>query len=366
MKIYAKAADIADDLKLDKKTCEDTDRLLEAYPMLIPDYYYQLIDFDNPQDPIRKMAIPNPAEWDLDGSFDTSNEGANTVLPGLQHKYKETAMILSTNQCAMYCRHCFRKRLVGLDSDELAEHLGEIFAYITDHKEISNVLVSGGDAFLNSNATLKTYLQALSQIDHLDFIRFGTRTPVVWPQRISEDPDLVALLKAYNKKKQIIVVTQFNHSQEVTPEAKAAIDALHEAGIPVRNQTVLMKGINDDPQVLGQLLKDLTAMGVFPYYVFQCRPVTGVKNAFQVPLKKAVEIVEGAKKLQNGLGKSFRYCMSHPQGKIEILGTLPDDRMVFKFHETADPEKDNGRIFTMPIADDQAWLGDDIPQPDQA
>lgn len=362
MKTYITASDIAKDMHFNEENIKEMDTLLESFPMLIPEYYYRLIDFDNPKDPIKKMCIPNVREFDLDGSFDTSNEEGNTVLPGLQHKYQQTAMILSTNRCAMYCRHCFRKRLVGLDSGELANHLDDIFAYIEKHEEISNVLVSGGDAFLNSNKTIERYLESLSKIDHLDFIRFGTRTPVVWPQRITEDPELIELLAKFNKEKQILVVTHFNHSQEITPESKAAIDALRSADIPVRNQTVLLKGVNDDPEVLGMLLKNLTSIGVFPYYVFQCRPVTGVKNSFQVPLKRAVVVVEDAKKMQNGIGKAFRYCMSHPEGKIEILGNLPDGKMAFKFHEAADLDGDNGRMFTMSVEDDQAWLGDDIPK----
>ncbi len=358
MKTYEIAEDIAKDLNLCEQGIKEMNKLLEEFPMRIPDYYYSLIDFDDLDDPIMKMSIPTKMEWDPNGSFDTSGEQYNTRISGLQHKYRQTAMILTTNQCAMYCRHCFRKRLVGLSSEEIAKHLDAIFSYIEEHKEINNVLISGGDAFMNSNKTIERYLKRLTAIEHLDFIRFATRTPVTYPQRITNDPELIELLREYNEKKPLMVVTQFNHSNEITEESKAAIDALSEGNIPVKNQTVLLAGVNDDPDVLGELLKKLTSISVFPYYVFQCRPVTGVKSHFQVPIKHGLKVVEGAKKLQNGIGKSFRYCMSHPTGKIEILGEAPSGEVLFKYHETKNPEKDNGRIFSQELSDSQAWLNE--------
>lgn len=355
--IYKRAEDISKDLNLDNSQIKKMNTILDDYPMQIPEYYYSLIDFEDPDDPIKKMSIPTISEFDSDGSFDTSGEGDNTILSGMQHKYLETALVLSTSKCAMYCRHCFRKRLVGLTDEEVVDHLGEIVEYIEEHTEISNVLVSGGDSFMNSNRVLEKYLSKLTDIPHLDFIRFGTRMPVVDPARISEDPELIELFKEYGKKKQLIVVTQFNHPREITEESIKAIQALRDVNVEVRNQTVLLGGINDDPEVLGELLKKITSIGVFPYYVFQCRPVTGVMNTFQIPLKRGVEIVEAAKSIQNGLGKSFKYCLSHPMGKIEILGAMPNGEYAFKFHETKDME-DNGRIFTMDLDDDQGWLYD--------
>ncbi len=354
---FKRAEDISSYIGLDEKEVESMNNLLDDYPMLITDYYFSLIDFDDPDDPIRKMCIPSTLEFNRDGSFDTSGESDNTILPGMQHKYHETALVLSTNKCAMYCRHCFRKRLVGLTTEEVVDHLDEIVDYVNEHKEISNILVSGGDSFMNSNKVLEKYLDKLTGIDHLDFIRFGTRIPVVLPSRISEDQELLEILGKYSRKKQLIVVTQFNHPSEITKEAIKAIQALRDANIEVRNQTVLLGGVNDDPKVLGNLLKSLTSIGVFPYYVFQCRPVKGVVNNFQVPIKRGVEIVEEAKSFQNGLGKSFRYCLSHPSGKIEILGIMPDGQVAFKYHETKDL-KDNGRIFTMDLDDETGWLDD--------
>lgn len=358
---YKSAQDIACFLGLGEGEVRALEALLDQFPMRIPEYYFSLIDPGDPNDPIKKMCIPTNVELDPDGSFDTSGEGDNTVLPGLQHKYRQTALILSTNRCAMYCRHCFRKRLVGLTTEEVAEHLGEIAAYIRENTDINNVLVSGGDAFLNDNQTLERYLKALTPIPHLDYIRFGTRTPVVSPDRIYADEELLALLRQYGADKQLMVVTQFNHPRELTGEARRAVRCLTEAGVAVRNQAVLLQGVNDDPETLGTLLRALTAFGVFPYYVFQCRPVTGVKNNFQVPIRRGLQIIEGAKAYQSGLGKAFRYCLSHPTGKIEVIGELSPGQVLFKYHEAKYPE-DNGRMFTMDIGEDQTWLYDLPPR----
>jgi KamA family protein len=332
--------------------------IIDKYPMAITPYYLSLIDKENPDDPIRKMCIPTLDESLFGGVEDTSGEGENTVLPGLQHKYKQTALILSTNQCAMYCRHCFRKRMVGTDTDEIIRNFPDIVEYIASHEEITNVLISGGDAFLNSNLVIWRYLDELTKIDHLDFIRFGTRTPVVIPQRISGDEELLGILSEFAAKKQIYVVTQFNHASEVTDQAVGAIRALLACGIVVKNQTVLLRGVNDSSEVLGALLKKLTACGIVPYYVFQCRPAAGVKSLFQVPISEGYEIVRGAKALQNGQGKCIKYCMSHPQGKIEMLGPM-DGSMLFQFHQAKDPAE-LGRVFSVPLRTGQGWLDENL------
>ncbi len=344
--------------------------ILNHFPMRIPRYYFNLIDWEaGDRDPIFRHCIPSIQETSLTGSFDTSGEGSNTKLPGLQHKYGPTALILSTSRCAMYCRHCFRKRLVGEDAE--GETHGELAAqveYIKAHPELNNLLISGGDSFLNSTAKIRRYLEAFCAIDHLDILRFGTRTPVSFPMRITEDPELIALLKEYSQKKRIYVVTHYNHPREMTPESKKSIELLTDAGVVVRDQTVLLNGINSDAETLATLLRDLTKAGVIPYYVFQCRPVTGVKQQFQVPLLQGYQVVQEAKDQQNGFGKSFRYIMSHETGKIEILGPLtgkknPDGTttMLFKYHQAREAE-DAGRIFTVDLTDDQTWLDDEIPK----
>lgn len=350
------ADELKEPLHLDDIQKNRLDEILKKFPMSIPQYYLSLIDWNHfEQDPIRKMCIPSIEETDLSGDFDTSGESDNTVMTGLQHKYHETALILSTHECAMYCRHCFRKRLVGLSTEETTGNIDEMAEYVRSHPEISNVLISGGDAFLNSNRILEYYLKIFSEIPHLDLIRFGTRTPVVLPMRIYDDPELLTLLEKYNQQKQIYVVTQFNHPNELTDQAKKAIYALQKTGVILKNQTVLLKGVNDSGIVLGTLLKKLVAFGVVPYYIFQCRPVTGVKNQFQVPVAEGYKIVEKAKSMQNGQGKCIRYIMSHRTGKIEILGPGKDGEMLLKYHQ-AKNDQDIGKIFSRLFTPQQTWL----------
>ena len=334
--------------------------IIDRYPMSIPRYYLSLINRDDPDDPIRKLCVPSILETDMSGSFDTSGEASNTVINGLQHKYKQTAMYLSTNRCAMYCRHCFRKRLVGVvNDDEINKNFDDVVNYVRIHEEITNVLVSGGDSFMNSNEKIRKILDEFMKIDHIDFIRFGTRIPVVLPQRIYEDDELLDILQNYNNIKQIYVVTHFNHPNEITEESNRAVEALRNIGIVVRNQTVLLKGINDNPDTMTDLMNSLTKIGVTPYYIFQCRPVSGVKNQFQVPFKKAVRIIDETKSKLSGISKSFKYAMSHTTGKIEIVGNLSEDEIIFKYHQ-AKYTKNQGRIMIIKVEDNQAWLPEKI------
>ncbi len=353
-----KTQDLLELLPMIPKEQQQMTEILERYPMSVTPYYLSLINFDDPGDPIRKMAIPSIEETDMSGSFDTSGEAQNTVVEGLQHKYAETAMMLSTNLCAMYCRHCFRKRMVGLSDEEIATQFDGMVNYIKSHTEITNVLISGGDALMNTNRWLDHMLSILVKVDHLDNIRIASRMPVVMPSRISEDEELLSLLDKYNRQKQLFVVTQYNHPTELSEQSVAAVKAIQKTGVPVKNQTVLMKGVNDDPAVLSALLRGMVSHGIDPYYIFQCRPVTGVKNQFQLPLKKGIEVVEKAKATQNGLGKCFKYAMSHVSGKLEIVGMLNDDEMLFKYHEAADPAN-LGKLFTRKLSDGQTWLDDD-------
>ena len=278
--------------------------IIDRYPMSIPHYYLSLINKDDPEDPIRKLCVPSILETDMSGSFDTSGEASNTVVSGLQHKYKQTGMYLSTNQCAMYCRHCFRKRLVGVNDDEINKDFDDVVKYIKEHKEMSNVLISGGDSFMNSNKKIKKILDEFTKIEHLSFLRFGTRTPVVLPSRIYGDDELLDILEHYSKIKQIYVITHFNHPNEITKESNMAVEALRNIGIVVRNQTVLLKGINDNSETLAALMKGLVEIGANPYYIFQCRPVSGVKNQFQVPFVEAVDIIDEARSKISGKAKA--------------------------------------------------------------
>lgn len=334
--------------------------VLEQSPMAIPRPYLSLIDPSDEDDPIRKMSVPSPSEADPSGSLDTSGEASNTVMRGLQHKYRETALLLSTGECAMYCRHCFRKRLVGRPDEEILHDLEGARAYLQAHPEINNVLVSGGDALLNSNERIDRILGMLACVPSLDFIRIATRAPATLPTRIVGDDELLAILAKHRESKQLYLVTQFNHPREITRDAAAAVEAVLKLGIPVRNQAVLLRGVNDGPDVLAPLLSGLTAIGAEPYYVFQCRPVAGVKNRFQVPLIRGAALVEEARARQNGIGKALRYCMSHTTGKIEIVGQTPGGLMAFKYHEAKD-RRNLGRVFFKELGPDQAWLPEREP-----
>lgn len=329
--------------------------VIEQRPLAINPYYLNLIDFSDEDDPLRKIAVPSCEEQDLAGVLDTSGEAGNTVAKGLQHKYAQTALLLSTNECALYCRHCFRRRLVGRCQDEVVDDLDAVRSYLMEHREITNVLISGGDALMNSNERLDEIVGMLSEIDHLDFIRIATRIPVVLPSRITGDPGLIGILRRHHARKRLFVVTQFDHPREVTAAAGEAVATLQRLGIPVLNQTVLLRGVNDDAETLGCLLRAMSKVGAMPYYVFQCRPVSGVKHRFQVPLARGVDIVEGAKALQPGPGKALHYCMSHVTGKVEIVGKLDEARMLFKYHEAKDPAN-LGRLFSLVLDEGQAWL----------
>lgn len=346
-------------IDLSTKERKKIQKIIEKHPMGISQYYMSLIQekgsYDH--DPIKRMIVPQIEELNLEGSYDPSGEEQNTKMPGLQHKYVQTALILATNRCAAYCRYCFRKRLVGLPSEEILRRLNDAIRYIDKHKEINNVLISGGDPFILPTGVIKKLLEKLSVIDHLNFIRFGTRVPVVFPERILEDIEFVDILKENShKKRRIYVVTQFNHPREITEKSTEAVSRLIESGIIVNNQTVLLKGVNDDSEILSELLNKLVSIGANPYYVFQCRPVKRVKYHFQVPLYRGYFIVEEAKKGLNGHSKRFRYVMSHRTGKIEILGII-DDSFIFKYHQAKNP-KNLGRIFTRRVSKTAGWLDD--------
>ena len=326
------------------------------FPMSISRYYASLIDPSDPDDPIRKMSVPSRSGLSLDGELDTSGEHSNTVLQGIQHKYRQTALVLMTTQCAMYCRYCFRRRLVGLDLEKPADDPDVLVAYLKERPEITNCLLSGGDALLQPTERLAKWLDTLADVPQLDFIRIGSRTPVTFPCRITDDRTLTELFSRVGEKKQLYLITHFNHPREITRESGKAVRLLREAGAAVRNQTVLLRGVNDDPEILSDLLSSLTGIGVLPYYIFQCRPVTGVKSQFQVPLKEAFCIVEEARGRMNGQAKSFRFVMSHKSGKLELLGPSPEDgRMIFKYNQAKD-RSDLGRIFFLDLEEDRTWL----------
>jgi len=332
-------------------------KVIESYPMSITTYYLGLIKKYDYSDPIYKMCIASLFEHDEGGCTDTSGEKSNTVSDGLQHKYDNTVLLLSTNVCAMYCRHCFRKRMVGQSESETLSFVDDAVAYVKAHPEVDNVLISGGDALMNSNQVIEKYLKNLCEIPHIRFIRFGTRLPVVFPDRILKDDELVRMLSSYAAKKQIYIVTQFNHPNEITEQSIEACETFRKNGIPVLNQSVLLAGVNDNPKTLIELFNCLVAHGITPYYLFQCRPVKGVKGYFSLPLLKAAEVVDVTRAGLSGPAKRFRFSMSHVSGKIEIVGKTKDNKLVFKQHQAKD-NADLNNLFTVDIGEEATWLTD--------
>lgn len=336
----------------------DLEIAIRAQPLKINKYYLSLIDRDDPNDPIRRMSVPSVEELDPSGYSDTSGEAENTQMPGLQHKYNETVLVLSTNQCAIHCRYCFRKRLVGLPTDEIVNRFDDAVKYIREHPEVTNVLISGGDPLVLTTDILRSFLDGITDIPHVKFIRFGTRVPVTSPSRVTDDGELIALLKKHSRKdRRIYVVTHFNHTREITEQAVECANQLIESGAVLLNQTVLLGGVNDDGETLAELQRQLTAIGVSPYYLFQRRPVKRVTH-FEVPIARGYEVVADAKRVLSGPSKQFRYVMSHRTGKIEIVG-VSGDEVFLRFHQAKDPN-DAFRSFRRKLTPDAAWL-DDLP-----
>ncbi len=320
------------------------------------DYYLSLIDWDDPDDPIRKIAIPDPEELVEWGSLDASGESAYVVAPGMEHKYGQTALLLVSDLCAGYCRYCFRKRLFMHHTDEVARDISADIAYISRHSEISNVLISGGDPLFLATSRLERIVRQVREIEHVKIIRIGTKVPAFNPYRIIDDPDLPGMIRRYSTpEKRIYIMTQFNHSREMTDPALRALDILQSAGAVLANQTPLLRGINDDPAVLADLFRNLSFVGAAPYYLFQCRPTLGNRH-FVVPLEESYRIYEQAKSRCSGLARRSVFAMSHRTGKIAVVG-LDDEHVYFKYHQAARRE-DIGKFMVYRRCPEAVWFDD--------
>ncbi len=331
--------------------------ITEKFVFRVNDYYLNLIDWQDPNDPIKKLIIPNEGELDEYGRWDASDEDTNYVVPGCQHKYRTTALLIVSEVCGAYCRYCFRKRLFRNDVKEAMSDVEPGLQYIAEHPEINNVLLTGGDSLILATPKIRMILERLRAIPHVKIIRFGSKLPVFNPMRISEDEELLETIREFSSVDQrIYVMAHINHPRELTDEAKLAIDKLHQAGAIVVNQTPVLKGINDDPKVLGELLDKLSWAGVTPYYFFVNRPVAGNKS-FVLTLKEVYDAVEKAKAHTSGLGKRVRLSMSHTSGKVEILA-IEDGKAYLKYHQSRDEEY--GKFMVLDCPDDAAWF-DDLP-----
>ncbi|QHT60836.1 KamA family radical SAM protein [Paenibacillus lycopersici] len=338
----------------EKKTLKP---ITEKFVFRVNDYYMDLIDWNDPHDPIRKLVIPNEGELLEYGRWDASDEDTNYVVPGCQHKYSTTALLIVSEVCGSYCRYCFRKRLFRNDVKEAMSDVTPGIRYIAETPEINNVLLTGGDSLILATSKLRIIIEQLRQIDHVKIIRLGSKMPVFNPMRIYEDEELLELIRTYStEEKRIYVMAHINHPREITAEAKRGFRALHEAGAIVVNQTPVLKGINDDPAVLAELLDKLSWAGVTPYYFFINRPVAGNRD-FVLPLSQVYRIVEDAKARTSGLGKRVRLSMSHTSGKIEILA-IEEGTAYLKYHQSRDNQY--GKFMKLACPDEAEWF-DDLP-----
>jgi KamA family protein len=331
--------------------------ITKKFVFRVNEYYLNLIDWNDPNDPIRKLVIPNEGELLEYGRWDASDEDTNYAVPGCQHKYSSTALLIVSEVCGAYCRYCFRKRLFRNDVKEAMSDVEPGLEYIAKHPEISNVLLTGGDSLILATPKLRMIVERLRAIDHVKIIRFGSKMPVFNPMRIYEDPELLKLIREFStSEKRIYIMAHINHPREITPEAKRGFEALHEAGAIVVNQTPVLRGINDDPDVLGELLDKLSWAGVTPYYFFINRPVAGNRD-FVLPLEQVYRIVEQAKAKTSGLGKRVRLSMSHTSGKVEILA-IEKGKAYLKYHQSR--EGKYGKFMVLDCPEDAAWF-DDLP-----
>jgi len=260
-----------------------------SFRMAITPYYLSLINDKDPNDPVRLQAIPRIFESYISHSdmTDPLHEDADSPVPGLTHRYPDRVLLLVTDQCSMYCRHCTRRRKAGeTDSPMSMTQIMKAIDYIRGNKEIRDVLLSGGDPLTLADDRLEKIISELASIEHVEVIRIGSRTPVVLPQRITDN--LVNMLKKYHP---IWLNTHFNHPSEVSPEAREALRKLADAGIVLGNQTVLLRGINDQIDVMKNLVHTMVKNRVRPYYIYQCDLSEGISH-FRTPVSKGVEIIE--------------------------------------------------------------------------
>jgi lysine 2,3-aminomutase len=319
-------------------------------------YYQGLIDWNDPHDPIRRLVIPELSELLEGGELDASEESAYTRVSGLQHKYRDTALLLVNDVCGAYCRFCFRKRLFLDDNHEVVKDVSQGLQYIASHPEITNVLLTGGDPLLFATSKLKSIIEQIRRIDHVKIIRIGSKMPAFNPRKLYSDDLLMDVLRAYSTPAgRIYIMAHFSHPRELTPDAIQCLDALQRAGAITVNQTPMIAGINDNPEVLAELLSRLSFAGVTPYYVFQCRPTMG-NSAYSVPLEKACQIFQKAQARCSGLAKRARFVMSHASGKIEIVA-VKDGFVYMKYLQAASVE-DEGRFMVLPSNKSAHWMDD--------
>lgn len=297
-------------------TMDETDEIRKVgrhFRWAVSPYYASLIERDNPVCPIRLQSVPGLQELNTDGSNDPMREEFTSPAPCITRRYPDRLIMNVTNRCPMYCRHCQRRRNLGrTDKEKTKNEITAALEYIRSNPEIRDVLITGGDALLLSDSKLDWLLTELDNIKHVEIKRIGTRVPVTLPQRITAE--LCSILKDHPP---IYLNTQFNHPREITPEAARACTMLVEAGVVLGNQSVLLKGINNNPHIIKKLNQELLKIRVRPYYLFQSMGVTGTCH-FSTDVTEGLEIMEKLRGYTSGLAIPT-YVINVPGG----LGKVP-------------------------------------------
>jgi lysine 2,3-aminomutase len=278
-------------IKLTPEEEKGIDKAKGRLSMAITPYWATLIDPEDPECPIRRQAVPVAAESAVSPHemTDPCAEDRDSPAPHLVHRYPDRVLLLATEHCAMYCRHCTRRRLVGdheQPNSNSSSRFDAAIEYIKANRKIRDVLISGGDPLILEDEEIESLLSKIRSISHVEFLRIGTRIPVTLPQRITEN--LVNILKKYSP---IWMSIHFNHPKEITKRCKIACDMLAEAGIPLGSQSVLLKGVNDRPYIMRKLVHELLQIRVRPYYIYQCDPVRGTQH-FRTPVAVGINIME--------------------------------------------------------------------------
>jgi lysine 2,3-aminomutase len=283
--------------------------------MAITPYWATLIDPEDPNCPIRRQSIPTASEFQV-GPYemvDPCGEDNDSPAAHLVHRYPDRVLLLATESCAMYCRHCTRRRLVGHEerTDNNPDRWDAAIEYIRSNKKIRDVLISGGDPLTLEEEQLEGLLKKLRSIPHIELLRIGSRVPVTLPQRITEN--LIAMLKKYAP---IWISLHFNHPKEITKRTRIACDMFSDAGMPLGSQTVLLKGINDRPSTMRKLIHELLKLRVRPYYIYQCDLVKGTHH-FRTPVNTGINIIEKLRGHTSGYGVPT-YVIDAPGGGGKI------------------------------------------------
>ncbi|MGL5278809.1 MAG: lysine 2,3-aminomutase [Cetobacterium sp.] len=304
-------------MTLTEQEKEGIKKSLETIRMGITPYYLSIMDPNDPKCPVRMQAVPSINELHKSAAdqLDPLHEDGDSPVPGLTHRYPDRVLLLVTDMCSMYCRHCTRRRFAGQTDHALPmERIEKAIEYIRNTPQVRDVLLSGGDPLLLSDENLEHIISKLREIPHVEIVRIGSRTPVVMPQRIT--PELCNMLKKYHP---IWLNTHFNHSKEITPEAIKACNMLANAGVPLGNQSVLLKGVNDCVHIMKDLVHNLVKMRVRPYYIYQCDLSMGIEH-FRTPVSKGIEIIEGLRGHTSGYAvPTFVVDAPGGGGKIPVM-----------------------------------------------